>query len=78
MKSGGEEQMKKEEEKNRKGGVVGRIGRGFARMSRKGSERAEVEEGWREGGGKREGDRRCLEEEEEDGEGGWEWIGKNG
>ena len=55
---------------------MGRIGRGFARLSRKGTERAEVEEGWREGGS--EGDRRCLEEEEEDGEGGWELVGPIG
>ena len=76
MKYSGEAQSKEEEEK-KKGGVVGRIGRGIARMSRKGSERAEVEEGWREGAGDGEGDRRCLEEEE-DGEGGWEWVGSNG
>ena len=75
VKYGGEEQKKEEDKK--KGGVVGRIGRGIARMSRKGTERAEVEEGWREGVS--DGDRRHLEEdEEEDGEGGWEWVGPSG
>ena len=75
MKYGGEEQKKEEDKK--KGGVVGRIGRGIARMSRKGTERAEVEEGWREGVS--DGDRRHLEEdEEEDGEGCWEWVGPSG
>ena len=75
MKYDGEE-LKKEEDK-KKGGVVGRIGRGIARMSRMGTERAEVEEGWREGVS--EGDRCHLEdEEEEDGEGGWELVGPSG
>ena len=48
MKFGGEEQKREEDKK--KGGVVGRIGRGIARMLRKGTERAEVEEGWWRGG----------------------------
>ena len=74
MKFGGEEQKKEEDKK--KGGVVGKIGRGFARLSRKGTEKAEVEEGWREGVS--EGDRRYLEEGEEDGEGGWELVGPSG
>ncbi|KAK0508767.1 hypothetical protein JMJ35_009043 [Cladonia borealis] len=74
MKNGGEEQKKEEDKK--KGGVFGRIERGIARMSRKGSERAEMEEGWREGVS--DGDRHHLEDEEEDGEGGWELIGPSG
>ena len=74
MRPGGDEQKKEEEKK--KGGVVGKIGRGIARMSRRGTERTEVEEGWREGVS--EGDRRHLEDEEEDGEGGWEWVGPSG
>ena len=73
MKFGGEEQNKEEEKK--KGGVMGRIGRGIARMSRKGSEKAEVEEGWRERAS--DGDRRHLEDEE-DGEGDWEFVGPSG
>ena len=71
MKSGGEEQK---EQDRKKGGVMGRIGRGIARMSRKGSEKTEVEEGWRERVS--DEDRRHLEEE--DGEGDWEFVGPNG